>query len=63
MLDSLKKKTFADPYSAIRWLLVEDGRAEWRGYASTFAMMAVAAACTAAAAYLIGHAGAALRDL
>jgi ATP-binding cassette subfamily B protein len=59
MLDSLNRRTFVDPYSApslIRRLLVEEGRAEWRGCAYVFAMMAVAAACTAAAAYLIGHA-------
>src|SRR5215510_1008759 len=38
----------------IRRLLFEQGLAHWRRYAGAFALMAVAAACTAASAWLIG---------
>src|SRR5215472_1759100 len=44
-------------YSAlalIRRLLTEQGLVHWRRYAVAFALMAVAAGCTAASAYLIG---------
>ena len=38
----------------IRRLLTEQGLAHWRRYAGAFALMAVAAGCTAASAWLIG---------
>ncbi|HUL88127.1 MAG TPA: ABC transporter ATP-binding protein [Pseudolabrys sp.] len=38
----------------IRRLLTEQGRVHWRKYAVAFVLMAVAAGCTAASAYLIG---------
>jgi ABC-type multidrug transport system fused ATPase/permease subunit len=38
----------------IRRLLTEQGLAHWRQYAGAFALMAVAAGCTAASAWLIG---------
>jgi len=59
MFNALKKKAFADPYSApslIRRLLAEHGMAQWRAYTLVVMMMSVMAACIAAAAYLIGHA-------
>ncbi len=59
MFDTLKKKVFADPYSApslIRRLLVEHAIRRWRAYAFVLVMMSIMAASTAAAAYLIGHA-------
>jgi ABC-type multidrug transport system fused ATPase/permease subunit len=59
MFESLKRRTFADPYSApslIRRLLVEHALGQWRAYVFVLALMIVMAACTAAAAYLIGHA-------
>jgi subfamily B ATP-binding cassette protein MsbA len=59
MFDTLKKKAFAEPYSAlslIRRLLVEHGIGQWRGYAVVLSMMGVVAACTAIGAYLIGRA-------
>jgi len=59
MFDKLKRKAFADPYSTpslIRRLLAEHAIGQWRAYAFVVAMMGVMAACTAAAAYLIGHA-------
>src|SRR5664279_891109 len=59
MFDSVKKKLFADPYSApslIRRLFAEYGIGHWRAYAFVIAMMSIMAASTAAGAYLIGHA-------
>ena len=59
MFNALKKKAFADPYSAaslIRRLLAEHGVGQWRSYTLVVMMMGVMAACIAAAAYLIGHA-------
>ncbi len=38
----------------IRRLLLEQGLAHWRRYAIAFALMAIAAGCTAFSAYLIG---------
>jgi ABC-type multidrug transport system fused ATPase/permease subunit len=58
MLHRLRRELFADPNgsaSMIRRLLDEQGRRHWRAYAVSFGYMAVAAACTAASAYLIGH--------
>jgi subfamily B ATP-binding cassette protein MsbA len=51
--------TATDPYSApalIRRLLTEHGIAQWRAYAFVIVMMGIMALCTAAAAYLVGHA-------
>ena len=59
MFNSLKKKVFADPYSApslIRRLLAEHGAANRWAYVFVLVMMAIMAASTAVAAYLIGHA-------
>jgi subfamily B ATP-binding cassette protein MsbA len=59
MFESIKRKAFADQYSApslIRRLLVEHAVGQWRGYTFVVALMIVMAACTAVAAYLIGHA-------
>ena len=59
MFDSVKKKLFADPYSApslIRQLFAEYGIGHWRAYAFVIAMMSIMAVSTAGAAYLIGHA-------
>ncbi len=58
MLSRLRQTLFADPNSSaslIRRLLVEHGGNYWRGYLVALACMAVGAACTAAAAYLVGH--------
>ena len=49
---------WAEPYgtpSLIRRLLIEYGSRHWLSYAVTFLLMGTAAACTAFAAYLIGH--------
>jgi ABC-type multidrug transport system fused ATPase/permease subunit len=57
MLTRLWRKLFADPYSTpsmILRLLLEYGRKHWHRYAVSLAFMAVAAACTAASAFLIG---------
>ena len=59
MFNSLKKKVFADPYSApslIRRLLAEHGAANRWAYVFVLVMMGIMAASTAVAAYLIGHA-------
>ncbi len=59
MFGNLKKKAIADPYSApslIRRLMAEHGIGQWRAYAFVLVMMMIAAACTAAAAFLVGHA-------
>lgn len=59
MFVALKKKAFADPYSApslIRRLVADYGVGQWRAYAFVLVMMIAIAASTAAAAYLIGHA-------
>jgi ABC-type multidrug transport system fused ATPase/permease subunit len=52
------KKITDDPYGAavlIRRLVAEQGLAYWRRYLLAFALMAVAAATTAGAAYLLGE--------
>ena len=57
MLEFKLKDRFGDPNSAIlliRRLLVEHAAAQWKRYAVAFGLMAIAAASTAAAAYLIG---------
>ena len=41
-------------FALIRRLLTEQGLTHWRKYVLAFIMMAVAAACTAFSAYLIG---------
>jgi ABC-type multidrug transport system fused ATPase/permease subunit len=59
MFDVLKKRAFDDPYSApslIRRLLADHAITQWRSYAFVSVMMGVMAACTTAAAYLIGSA-------
>jgi ABC-type multidrug transport system fused ATPase/permease subunit len=59
MFDLLKMKAFADPYSApslIRRLLADHAIAQWRSYVFVALMMGIMAACTTAAAYLIGSA-------
>ena len=38
----------------MRRLLVENALAHWRRYAVAFALMAIAAGCTAVSAYLLG---------
>ena len=57
MLEFKLKDRFGDPNGAIlliRRLLVEHAAAQWKRYAVAFGLMAIAAASTAAAAYLIG---------
>ena len=59
MWKSLNTRLFADPYSlpsVIYRLLANDGVGQWRSYAAIFTLMTVGAACTAGAAYLVGHA-------
>lgn len=54
----LPRKITDDPYGAaalIRRLVAEQGMAYWRRYAIAFALMAVSAATTAFAAYLLGE--------
>jgi ATP-binding cassette subfamily B protein len=49
---------FADPNGSpalIRRLFVEHGSSHWRRYLLSFALMAVGAACTAAAAFIVGR--------
>jgi ABC-type multidrug transport system fused ATPase/permease subunit len=58
MLTRLRRELFADPNGSpamIRRLLVEQGGRHWRAYAVSLVFMAIAAACTAASAYLVGH--------
>jgi ABC-type multidrug transport system fused ATPase/permease subunit len=59
MLKLLINRMTDDPHGEwklIRRLLQTDGRSQLRGYALVLLWMALAAGCTAAAAYLIGHA-------
>ena len=59
MLKDLKVRPFGDVYSTpsmIRRLLAEHACSHWRAYVFVLVMMAVMAASTASAAYLIGHA-------
>jgi ATP-binding cassette, subfamily B, bacterial MsbA len=42
------------PFALIRRLLLEQGLTHWRKYVVAFALMAIAAGCTAMSAYLIG---------
>jgi ABC-type multidrug transport system fused ATPase/permease subunit len=53
------RKAFDDPYSSaslIRRLVQDHAIGQWPAYGFAVAMMIVAAACSAAAAYLVGHA-------
>ena len=57
MLEAEKKSLLADPYGAfalIRRLFSEQGLHHWKRYALVIPMMAIAAACTALPAWLIG---------
>jgi len=57
MLIRVWRGLFADPTGSaamIRRLLAEQGRRHWRAYAVSLSFMAIAAACTAATAYLVG---------
>ena len=57
-MTELPRKITDDPYGAavlIRRLVAEQGLAHWRRYLLAFALMAVAAATTAGAAYLLGE--------
>src|SRR4051812_45239043 len=59
MLKMLINRVIDDPHgewTLIRRLLQTDGRSHLRGYALVLLWMGLAAGCTAAAAYLIGHA-------
>src|ERR1039457_2499515 len=42
------------PFALIKRLLAEQGVVHWRKYTVAFTLMAIAAACTALSAYLIG---------
>jgi ATP-binding cassette, subfamily B, bacterial MsbA len=58
MLQTIISPSTGNPDSAyllIRRLVVEYGIGQWRRYALAFALMGVAAACTAIPAYLIGN--------
>ena len=58
MLEAEKKSLLADPYGAfalIRRLFSEQGLHHWKRYLLVLGMMAVAAACTALSAWLIGE--------
>ncbi len=57
MVEPISKSLLADPHGAfalIRRLLTEHGLGHWKRYALAFALMGLAAVCTAFAAYLIG---------
>lgn len=59
MLHRINQKLAADPHGALSLivrLLQENGRLHWRRYAFVLFCMTITAACTAAAAYLIGQA-------
>jgi ABC-type multidrug transport system fused ATPase/permease subunit len=58
MLDALGGRLFGDPKSTaslIRRLLVDYGGTHWRDYSLSFVFMAIAAACTALPALLLGR--------
>jgi len=58
MIRPILRSLWAEPYgtpSLIRRLLIEYGSCHWLSYAVTYLLMGTAAACTAFAAYLIGH--------
>jgi ABC-type multidrug transport system fused ATPase/permease subunit len=58
MLTRLRRDLFADPNGSpamIRRLFVEQGLPHWRAYIISLFLMAIAAACTAASAWLLGH--------
>src|SRR3978361_1400983 len=57
-MTELPRKITDDPYGAavlIRRLVMEQGAAYWRRYLVAFVLMAVSAATTAGAAYLLGE--------
>ena len=57
-MTELPKKITDDPYGAavlVRRLVVEQGLAYWRRYLPAFALMGIAAAATAGAAYILGQ--------
>src|SRR5215472_1814689 len=58
MFKSKLASLFADPYGApalVRRLFTEHGARHWHQYALSFALMGIAAGCTALSAYLIGQ--------
>jgi ATP-binding cassette subfamily B protein len=58
VVESAFKSLFADrdgTPNLVRRLLTEHGLEHWRLYAVAFALMAIAAGCTAASAYLLGN--------
>jgi ABC-type multidrug transport system fused ATPase/permease subunit len=46
----------SDTVSLLRRVIADQGTKHWRSYALAYVLMAVAAACTAASAYIVGHA-------
>src|SRR5712672_2109289 len=57
-MTELPKKITDDPYGAavlVRRLVVEQGLAYWRRYLNAVALMGIAAAATAGAAYILGQ--------
>lgn len=45
-----------DTLRLVRRVIADQGLKHWRAYATAYALMGLAAACTAAAAYIVGHA-------
>jgi ATP-binding cassette, subfamily B, bacterial MsbA len=46
----------SDTIVLLRRMIADQGTKHWRAYASAYALMILAAACTAASAYIVGHA-------
>src|SRR5258708_3623496 len=46
----------SDTVALLRRIIAEQGTKHWRAYAGAYALMAVAAGCTAASAYIVGYA-------
>jgi len=50
-----KQTVPSDELALIQRVIMEQGTRHWLAYASAYALMAIAAGCTAASAYVVGH--------
>jgi subfamily B ATP-binding cassette protein MsbA len=55
-LAGAKQAVPSDTVALIRRIVQEQGAKHWKAYAGAYALMAIAAGCTAASAYILGHA-------
>src|SRR5262249_5693482 len=55
-LNGVKTSVPSDTFELVRRIVADQGTKHWPAYAAAYALMAIAAGCTAAWAYILGHA-------